>query len=271
MRDIKRWTVNCLPDDDTTAILAAYADNPMFDDIIRGYRAGSGHGTKPFSYPHATSVHFECTEEDFMKVVHFVSDWLSKNPGVIESQLKEDSLEKPVLIPVPAGYTAYFTNPADSDKETCWVDFNLKKDPFIPLHTALVGFIKELSVSSGYEIKIINGITYGDIDKHRPHFTGMRADAEAAKIIDFPASGLAADHFIKFTVSAGTSPRSGEYPAPQFLFDENGICIPVAPTEKQAPITEAFKLHQASFGAAVVETISLEKMATKAFNPNHLI
>jgi hypothetical protein len=245
MPDIQRWTVNCLPDAATTAVLAAYADNPMFDDIVRGYRAGSGHGTKAFSHPHATSVHFECTEEDFEEITKFISGWIAENSVAIQSTLKEDSFTKPVLIDVPAGYTAYYTDPTDSDVPTCWVDFNLVKDPFLALNVALVGFIKELSEHKGYEIKIINGV----LDKHRPHFTAMRADAAKAKALDFPASPLSADQVITFTVSAGPSPKSGEYHEPKYLFTTAGVRVPFAPPKKKEVIAEAFKLHQASSGS----------------------
>jgi len=240
---IKRWTVNCLPDDKTSAAVEEYANNPIFDDIIKGYRAGCAHGTKQFSFPHATSVHFEGTEEDFKAVVEFVKDWCLDNLEICAKLTT-----KPVLIDIPVGYEAYFTSPEDSNEETCWLDFNLEKEPFMPLHTAVVGFLAELTKSRDYEIIIING----KLEKHRPHLTGMRL-AKAAKNFDLPAINLPADHLIKFTVSAGSSPQSGEYLFPLFQFNAKTIHVP-------APL-KSLILHQFSRYKGLVETDDKSSLA----------
>lgn len=222
---ICRWTVNCIPDEVTSAAVVAYADNPNFDEILKGYRVGSGHGTKQFSFPHATSVHFEGTIEDFNVVLEFIKNWCIANPQAICAKLLNT---KPILINIPLGHTSYSTTRKHSSKETCWINFNLEKEPFMALHTAVIGFLTELNKSKDYKIKIISTI----LENHCPHFTVLRVDAEAATRIDFPAINLPEDHIVKFTVSAGPSHKSGEYPVVLYLFD----------TERSVDATERLKL-----------------------------
>jgi len=204
-----RWTFNLLPSLTVSRALTDYADNPDFDPFIAGYRAGDGHGTKQFSFPHATSVHFEGTEAQYERVVEFARLWTEAHPEGIRAGLLNPEITEPVSIAIKAGYQTYTT---DSAEETCWKDVNLEKEPFMAFHLALVDFIEnELG------LKVINGNRAG----HRPHFTGGRFYKKAVDsgTVVFPPMKLPLDPDGKmdFEITAGPSDLSGEYHTPQYL------------------------------------------------------
>ena len=180
----KRYTVALLPSDEVAQALEAYARNHTFDQYINNktdkdgnfvnlYRLGVEESTNPDNgevttehrKAHITQVQFECEEEDFLRVIHFLQ-------GQDFSNL-ETSFTGTNFFPVPKGNGAY---PPVIDKDLKWIDRDVARHKsLMDLNRKLVAFLAELpSVDKNPDgtAKTVNGT----LDNYRPHFTICKAD-----------------------------------------------------------------------------------------------